>query len=278
MNTSHNEPSLKNVVSVGDAVKECLAGLEAKAAESQKFFSKMREQISQIEIEYCAEHELQPLAIDDDQTMRMSWKHSQLTICYKQCPKCAKSLEVALVNEKWSQFGIPSKVLHATLDNFKTDLVSQEKAIKKVKQQIDKKSGFLILRGTPGTGKTHLASAVLKLQSGVFITEADLIAELRQTYADNEGQEIMVRRYRNAQILVLDELTTDIKGVDIPALLYRILGYRYDNDLLTVITSNETLEVILGIIGPRLSDRMKSNHTVITCEWASHRKPETQSS
>lgn len=264
-------PDMSRIVSVGDVIRECLPGLEKIAKETTAFFEKIREQVAQIDPETCDEHPEVTLELDVETTMMRSHKAGELILRYRACHKCVKHLEDSLVNEKWRKIGIPDKVLHATLDNFKTEDDSQKKALTKVRKQLKIGDGFLLLRGQPGTGKTHLAAACLKTTGGLFITEADLIGELRQTYTDNSGQDEMVDKYRNAKILVLDELTVDVVGKDIPALLYRILADRYDKRLLTIITSNETLDTIVSILGARLTDRMKENYSIVTCEWESHR-------
>lgn len=263
---------MSNIVSVADAVKPAIEEFDRIAKEVEVFFNGIREKLDQLQEELCAEHECL-LKVNEDLTLQQSWKARSLVVRYFECSECAKEFTQALVNEKFSSMGIPHKLRAATLGNYKIENLSQEKAVKKVAMRMRIGSGFLILRGGVGTGKSHLAAATLKeSKSGLFVTQADLIAELRQTYAENTGQEKMVQRYRNAKVLVLDELTEEVKGVDIPALLYRILGDRYDKGRLTVITSNETLETIMTILGARLTDRIREDHTVVTCEWPSHRK------
>lgn len=263
---------MQKIVSVGDAVKECIPSLEAMAAKTKIFIDDIKEQLSQVDPEQCPDHEDVTLEIDMEKTIGFSWKNQALSVRYKVCPKCDDAMNAAFVNEKLTKLGIPDKVKHATLENFKWTTESQKKALIKVTRQ-STLGGFILLRGTPGTGKSHLAAAVLKSATGLFVTEADLIAELRQTYSDNSGQDEMVEKYRHAKILVLDELTVDVVGKDIPALLYRILADRYDKGKLTVITSNEKLDDMLAILGARLADRIRENNVCVTCEWESFRKP-----
>jgi DNA replication protein DnaC len=263
---------MSRVIEIGDVIKESVERFKEMEEKSKVFSAKMREEMAQLSPETCDVHPKIELELDEEQSIGRSWKPGKLCVCYKPCPECQRELQDCLVNEKMTRIGIPEKVKHATLDNYEAKTESQKKALAKVKRQIGIGSGFLVLRGTPGTGKTHLAAATLKIEGGLFVTEADLIGELRHTYSTNEGQDAMVEKYRSAPILVLDELTIDVVGKDIPALLYRILADRYDKSLLTVITSNETLETIVSILGARLVDRMKANMSVVTCEWESNRK------
>lgn len=269
-----NAQSMKNVVCLADVMPELLARLEETGRQVAAFSSELKEQLAQVEREHCIEHEELELPIDEDQTLGKSWFEQKLVIVYGQCPKCLEDRRKLLVNEKWRRMGIPEKVLHATFQNFNIGISRPRgRVIARTMHQVERRRGFLILRGTVGTGKSHLAAAALKtIGEGVFVTEADLIAELRQTYSDNSGQNKMVEKYRQEECMVLDELTTEVKGADIPSLLYRILGDRYDKGKLTIVTSNEPLSIILDIFGERITDRITEDYYVATCEWESFRK------
>jgi len=270
----------EGVTSVADAIAPIAEGMKKRAEEMTAFIARMKEEIAQRTPLTCEDHPSVELPVDEERTWFQSWKANKLTIVYGQCPACTKAFSEALVNEKWIRIGIPAKLVHATLANFEPLTPSHAVAQQKVDRQLKRDSGFLILRGTFGTGKSHLAAAIIRQKewraySGKqFITMADLISELRQTYADNSGQQKMIEHYRNVPVFVLDELSTEVKGVDIPQLLYSILADRYDKSRLTVITSNEPLTTIMDILGPRLVDRVRANHTVVTMEWESHRKKE----
>lgn len=265
---------LENVVTPGDMVGPMVERFKALAEEAEVFFKNLKEQIAMQDPVFCEDHEDVELPLDELRTNFQSWQAKTLNIVYGKCPKCDAVFSGSLVNEKWRKMGIPDKLLDCTFENFDQETPMQSKAFYKAELQTKQGCGFLILRGKVGTGKSHLAAGIMKrVGDGIFVTEADLVAELRETYATNSGQEKMVAKYRKPKVLVLDELTLEVKGVDIPQLLYRILGSRYNDNLLTVITSNEPLETIMSILGPRLTDRVKENHRVATLEGESYRKP-----
>lgn len=264
----------QGILSVGDAIKPAIEKLEKLAKESSEFCEMTREQLKTYEREKCYFHDM-PLTVDLERTYFESRVIGNLSVIYSGCDECKRESEESLGNEKWAKMGVPGQLLHATLENFEAITDPQHKALVKVNQQLDKGKGFIILRGKYGTGKSHLAvGALKKVGSGIFVTEGDLIGELRHTYTNNASQNILVDKYRNCKVLVIDELSLDVKGSDIHAFLYRILAYRYENGLLTIITSNESLASILDIIGPRLADRIRPSYTVATMEWESHRKKE----
>lgn len=266
-----NRNASENIISVSDCLKPAVDGLKAMADKSNAFAKALRKEIMGIEVAQCPEHRV-PLDINWDKTFADSWKSRETVVSYLPCPECKRMIDNLLGNERIKKMGIPAKLEHATIENFIADTPDKEYALRKLKHALDTKATFILFRGTYGTGKSHLASAVLSCRGGLFVTMQDLIAELRQTYSDNSGQESMVNKYRNAKVLVLDEITSEVKGVDIPTLLYRILGYRHDKGLLTMLTSNEQFKDILAILGGKITDRLRESYSVVTMEWQSNRK------
>lgn len=260
----------EGIICLADAMKEVLPKLEAAAKEYEAFCDDMKSRLHSVDREVCLTHSSQ-LEFDIEYTLGRSWKADKLVIVYKPCPKCEEAKKKAASIAKWRLCGIPEKVLNASFESFITDGDQmKEDAVRKFRRM---KSGFIMAIGLWGTGKSHLAASTIKAHgSGLFVTMNDLIAELRQTYSDNSGQDSMVERFRLTKVMVLDELIPDAKGADIPHLLYRILGYRHDHDLLTVITSNEPLDSCLAILGPKLMDRIREKYVVVNFPWESHRQ------
>ncbi len=261
----------ERIVSVADVMKPAVENFKKMEDEAAAFGKKL-DKFLVGKSRKCPFHEV-PLPIDRPKSFSESWfnrKDGGMKVFFGNCKECEKEENSVIVNELWLKRGIPENLLSATFENYSTDSEGKQKALDDVRQQMGRK-GFLILRGTWGTGKTHLAVAALKTVGGEMITQADLVGLLRQTYADNAGPEDLVKKYRECECLVLDELDSQVKGVDIPQLLYRILAHRYDDGKFTIITSNEKLDVILDILGPKLTDRIKDNYLVVPFDWKSYR-------
>jgi DNA replication protein DnaC len=121
--------------------------------------------------------------------------------------------------------------------------------------------GWLLLEGTYGCGKTHLAAAVgnARLQyeeSVLFITTPDLLDHLRNTYGPQSdvGYDEMFDRMRNAPLLILDDLGVENPSAWAQEKLFQLLNHRYSNMLPTVITTNADLDVLDPRIRSRLLD------------------------
>ena len=122
-------------------------------------------------------------------------------------------------------------------------------------------SGWLLLKGGYGCGKTHLAAAIANRciergQPVLFITVPDLLDHLRATFAPSSptGYDERFEEVRAAPLLILDDLGTEAPTPWAQEKLFQILNYRYVAQLPTVITTNHELEEIPLRIRSRLAD------------------------
>ncbi len=125
--------------------------------------------------------------------------------------------------------------------------------------------GWLLLEGTYGCGKTHLAAAVgnMYLQSGsvvLFITTPDLLDHLRGAYGPSSetGYDETFERVRNAELLVLDDLGIENPSPWAQEKLFQLLNYRYSRHLPTIITTN----VDIDSLDPRIRSRLLDENVI----------------
>jgi len=160
-----------------------------------------------------------------------------------------------------------------TFDSFNADLPmltptqhqSLQDALKMAKNYADHPDGWLLLEGTYGCGKTHLAAAVgnqrLRYEESVlFITTPDLLDHLRSTYgADSEsGYDEMFDRLRNAPMMILDDLGVENPSAWAQEKLFQLLNHRYSHQLPTVITTNADLDML----DPRIRSRLLDDNVI----------------
>lgn len=251
---------------------------EKREAHSNKFLPLLQKEPY---TRYCVLHPAEIEQLDYEASLDAGFRNDELKPVYNACPECRHD---RLVNEKyrmWILRGVPKKVAHATFENYITNGNEQKvKARSKVMSICERGSGFMILTGDPGTGKSHLTAAMFKtnyVENSVFITQADLLGLLRESY-DSGGTEKLVKRLQKAPRFVLDELDESLgggdtgRGQDIGPFLYRVFAYRYDRDLITGLTSNHDLTKVLSILGPRLEDRMAQNYIAASLTGASYRR------
>ena len=120
---------------------------------------------------------------------------------------------------------------------------------------------WLLLTGTYGCGKTHLAAAIANhcLNNGkpvLFLNAPDLLDHLRAGFAPGADGTYGDRfeEIRTAPVLVLDDLGTESPTPWAVEKLYQLLNYRYNAQLPTVITTNKPLEDIEPRVASRLAD------------------------
>jgi DNA replication protein DnaC len=134
-----------------------------------------------------------------------------------------------------------------------------------------KPEGWLLMEGSYGVGKTHLAAAIAntRLQFGdavLFITSPDLLDHLRATYApDSESTyDATFDRVRNTPLLVLDDLGVENPSPWAQEKLFQLLNHRYNYNLPTVITTNAAVEKLDARMRSRLLDNHHTHRVMIT--------------
>lgn len=122
--------------------------------------------------------------------------------------------------------------------------------------------GWLFLHGACGVGKTHLATSIAiyamenQKTSVLFAVAPDLLDHLRATFHPDNGVAYDDRfaSVRNAQLLVLDDLGTENTTPWAREKLYQIFNHRYNEQLPTVVTSNQDFKKIDERVLSRLLD------------------------
>jgi DNA replication protein DnaC len=124
-----------------------------------------------------------------------------------------------------------------------------------------KPEGWLILRGSYGCGKTHLAAAVANYQIAqgrpvLFAVVPDLLDHLRAAFGpgSNVSFDRRFEAVRTTPLLILDDLGTQSSTPWAQEKLYQVLNYRYNAQLPTLITTNRELEQLDARIRSRLVD------------------------
>ncbi|MBC8170954.1 MAG: ATP-binding protein, partial [Anaerolineae bacterium] len=132
-------------------------------------------------------------------------------------------------------------------------------------------TGWLLLEGTYGCGKTHLAAAVanLRLRQGdpvLFITSPDLLDHLRAAYAPNSDStyDETFDRVRNTPLLILDDLGVENPSAWAQEKLFQLLNHRYNHNLPTIITTNMNIDRLDARVRSRLLDDTRTHRVSIT--------------
>src|SRR5215472_5165156 len=157
-----------------------------------------------------------------------------------------------------AQAEIPAQYAHCTLDSFDTTFNAPlSKALlyaRKFVEEYPYQEGGMLLYGDCGTGKTHLAAAILKeliLRKGarcLFRGYSALLKQIQATYsrqvvADEETGVVLteysiLQNVIQADVLVLDDLGAEKSSEWTLSLLYHVINERYNAQCITIITTN----------------------------------------
>ena len=145
-------------------------------------------------------------------------------------------------------------------------------------------SGFLLLTGDPGVGKTHLAAAAIQQvlaqgRAALFVVVPDLLDRLRATFSANADASFDDRwnTVRTVDVLALDDFGTQSDTDWAREKLYSLINHRLNNSLPTIITSNWHLREF-DRYHPRIASRLRTAvHVHIAAPDARHTTREDQS-
>jgi DNA replication protein DnaC len=121
----------------------------------------------------------------------------------------------------------------------------------------------LLLMGSCGVGKTHLAVAALAeiIESGktgrlLFTNFQELIQEIQASFDDNSAanKSEILRPLLEADLLVLDELGSQKPTTFVQDILYYVINSRYNDERTTIFTTNYFDDTVVD--GQRLQDRV----------------------
>lgn len=205
------------------------------------------------------------------------------------CPDCeeASKVEAAVIRrvERLRQAGIPSDALHATLDNFDTqrpnvkpDHHSPAKFLAAATAFRDQRVRNLILCGSPGIGKGHLAAAmaITAYDAGKSIAWIDCFSLFRIVHAaygsEDTNPDTITRQLGSAYLLILDELCLRELPADGEEIIFTILDARHKAGRQTILLGNKPAAEVRTWLGSRISDRLRSGGVVFCYgEWDSMR-------
>nr|DAE02193.1 MAG TPA: Replicative helicase [Myoviridae sp. ctiil21] len=126
----------------------------------------------------------------------------------------------------------------------------------------DPKVPGLLLKGSYGTGKTHLAVSILRETAeagipGMFVVVPDLIAKMLASFDAKDGKAgALVETAKSVPLLVLDDLGAENPKPWVVELVYVLINHRYEHMLPTIITTNYDGKQLDAVFGRRIVSRL----------------------
>lgn len=170
-------------------------------------------------------------------------------ICASYCPECIdkedrkqqaiqKQQEEKKHKEWLESLGIKEQYAKATLDNYKPQTPSQSEALSACKDMMNGEITKMILLGSNGVGKTHLASALVKRMNGKIITAYEMFAFYRSCFSGQNSEIEILKRFSNYPLLAIDEFGRTKGSEAEENFLSVVIDNRHSANLPTIILSN----------------------------------------
>lgn len=185
--------------------------------------------------------------------------------------------------------GFTDREIHQTFDNFDCADDPRKAAVVATCQTFQK-GRWLVLLGTFGAGKDHLASAVVrglvdrgehcKVISG---TAQKLMREYRDMAFGGErhNERAAFEKLAHIGCLVIRDAGVKAMSESERGIWIEVLDYRYNEKKTTIITGNVAPDKFSEVLDQRITDRLfeighRHNGTpIVLCDWPSYRRQPT---
>ena len=162
--------------------------------------------------------------------------------CVDKYERKQKAIENQIKDKKKKEWlkaiGVKADYETATLGTYEAKTDSQKEALNACKSLKDGGIKKLILLGSNGVGKTHLASALVKLMNGRIITAYEMFALYRSCFSGQNSEIELLHKFSTYPLLVIDEFGRTKGSEAEENFLSAILDARHSDGLPTMILSN----------------------------------------
>lgn len=157
---------------------------------------------------------------------------------------------------------LPKRVAQALLQPRVTQ------ALTAAREWADGEKQYLLLAGSPGTGKSVAAGyALMRLGKSCLWVQAGEVA----VKAGGFGGEVFADSMKTVDALVVDDFGTEHESPFAKSLLFEVLASRHEEMLRTILTTNLDGVALKKRLGERLADRIRPSCSWVQCAGESLR-------
>ena len=172
---------------------------------------------------------------------------------------------------------VPKRYHLESLDTYVTETAEQREALEAARGFVNCVNGggiqTLLLLGSVGTGKTHLACGIIREAGGLYRFASEIVEEFRRakSFSAKDTEADILECYGNARLLVVDEIGRGISAEEEQCVAYKIINTRYDSLKPTVLISNYSKRDFLKYIGLAAADRLAETARMVELTGSSYR-------
>lgn len=168
------------------------------------------------------------------------------------------------MRENLHNCGVPKKLLGCTFDNYEPQTPTQAAGLEMARAYAEglPQARGLMIAGPVGTGKSHLSVAIMRAavkrrMSCRFDNVLALLEQVKWWIGQNNPRAgAMIDRCIRADFLVLDDIGTAGDTDFVKREILHIVGSRYDAELPTIFTTNNTIGELKELLGQRTVSRL----------------------
>lgn len=222
-------------------------------------------------------------------------------LCQTRCPICRKiksnqehhqtlaelkkENQLAAIRSVINRAAVPPAFQHCTFDNYEIYAgESQQKVFNNLRyfaqnfKRAQENNVHGILTGATGTGKTHLASAVINelINNGytaVFATMSDITNSLKSAFTDKgKSKKSIADQFVDIDLLIIDEAGISNSNFDRDE-IFDIINRRYSLKRPTLLITN-IIDDLKKVLGHRIVSRVQQGKFIQVFNWDDYRVKE----
>lgn len=218
---------------------------------------------------------------------------------WSKCPECSRiahekakvdaaryAAEAAAIarQKKIEWAGIPIRFRSRSFENFEANTSAKREcldaAVGYVESFLERKQegATMVLSGMPGTGKSHLATAMCMALidqgwSVRYLNALDAIRAIRGTWKrDAEKSEAQIMsELAGVDLLVIDEVGAQYGTEGEQIIMFDIINRRYQDMAPMVLLTNQGKDGFRQYLGDRAFDRLREGGKWLAFDWDSYR-------
>lgn len=206
----------------------------------------------------------------------------EVAAMHKELDALVKAGQKREVEKKFALHSLGERFRESTFDNF-IPRIGSENSYKMCKQYAEEfkqwDSDSIILWGTYGNGKSHLAGSVanfLNQQDYIVIYQnvPDLLEKIRATFSKNnqDSESDILKHLNTCDLLILDDIGAEKVTDWVQDVLFRIVDGRYRKKKPIMYTSNLKPSLLADKVGERIYDRMNETSLAVENKATSYRR------